>query len=222
MHRMLYLLSNLPVFSALCFALSNEFFIWVGAKFLVNCNLNLLLTEYYKEVLKSQQKNKETRTYKQLISAKPTDNSQLNLPIDCNKPSNLRSIFYTLLTLPFSPIPAPLSISKSLSISCTCLISPFSLTSQLFSNIKTSDCTKDSTNTGGTIVESSIDNTKRSTTILSNFNTSKKSMPVSIFVYSHAVMPYLSAPKTSFFESLNITDFFGQYNQMYTDYQVDK
>lgn len=37
----------------LTFALLNKFFIWVDAKILVNYNLNLLLTKYYKKVLKS-------------------------------------------------------------------------------------------------------------------------------------------------------------------------
>ena len=35
------------------FPLLNEFFIWIAAKIFINYNLNLLLTEYYKEVLES-------------------------------------------------------------------------------------------------------------------------------------------------------------------------
>ena len=200
----------------------NEFLIWVAAKFLVNCDLNLLLTEYYKEVLESRLKNRETRTHANINSAKSTDNSRLNLTTDCDKPSDLRPISYTLLTPPSSPIPAPLSIPNSPSISCTCLISPSSLTSQLSSDVRTSDCTKDSTNTAGTMVESSMDNTEGSTPTPSNSNASKESMPASIPVYSHAVMPYPGAPETPFFEGSNVTDFLDRYSQMCTDYRVDE
>ena len=47
-------------------------------------------------------------------------------------------------------------------------------------------------------------------------------MPASISVYFHAIMPYLGAPRTPFFEGSNVTDFLDQYSQMCTDYQVDK
>ena len=43
--------------------LPNEIFICVAAKFLANCNFGLFLTEYYKERLESQLKNKETHTH---------------------------------------------------------------------------------------------------------------------------------------------------------------
>lgn len=204
------------------FALPNEFLIWVAAKFLANCDLNSLLTEYYKEALGSRLKNRETCTYAHITSAKSTDNSQLNLPTDCDKPSDLRPISYTLLTSPSSPTPAPLSIPNSPSICCTCLISPSSLISQLSSGVKTSDCAKDSINTADTMVESSMDNTGGSTPTPSNSNASKESMPASIPVYSHAVMLYPGAPGTLFFEGLNVIDFFDRYSQMCTDYRVDK
>lgn len=192
------------------FGLPNEFLIWVAAKLLVYCNLNLLLTEYYKEILESRLKNRETRTHANINSKKLTVNSRLNLTTDCNKPSDLRLISYTLLTPPSSPISAPLSIPNSLSISCTCLISPSSLTSQLSSDVKTSNCTKDSTNMAGTMVESNMNNIERNTPTSSNSNAPKKSMPTSIPVYSHAVMPYPGALATSFFEGSNVTDFFNQ------------
>lgn len=111
------------------FALLNKFFIWVAANFLVNCDLNLLLTEYYKEVLESRLKNEETQTYTHIIFAKPADNFRLNLSTDCNKLFDLRSISYTFFIPPFSLIPAPLFIPNSLFISCICLISLFSYTS---------------------------------------------------------------------------------------------
>lgn len=42
------------------FILYNKFLIWVVAKVLPNCNLNFVLTEYYKERLESRLKNRET------------------------------------------------------------------------------------------------------------------------------------------------------------------
>lgn len=72
------------------------------------------------------------------------------------------------------------------------------------------------------MVESNIENTKKSTSILSNPHFSKKSMPASILIYSHLVMPYPSALKTFFFKSSNITNFFNWYSQMCTNYQVNK
>ena len=108
------------------FALPNEFLIWVAAKFLANCDLNLLLTEYYIEALGSQLKNGETQTHAHLKSARSTYISRPNLPSDsktCNKPSDLRPDSYTLLTPPSSPIPAPLSIPSSPSFDCPCLLS---------------------------------------------------------------------------------------------------
>ena len=73
------------------FALLNEFLVWVAAKFLANCDLNLLLIEYYKERLESQLKNREKITHAHLTSAKLTYISRLNLPTDletCDKPSD--------------------------------------------------------------------------------------------------------------------------------------
>lgn len=204
------------------FALPNEVFIWVPIKILVNCDLNLLLIEYYKEVLKSWLKKEKTRIHAHIIFAKLTDNSRLNLPTDCNKLFDLRSIFYTLFTPLFSSILVPLFILNSFSISCICLISLSFFTSQLFSDVKTFDCAKNITNMADTIVEPSINNTKKSTTISSNFNTSKDSMPVSISLYFHAIMPYLGTPETSFFEDSNVTNFFEWYSQMCTNYYIDK
>lgn len=191
----------------LTFASPNEFSILVAAKFLVNCNLHLLLTEYYKEILESRLKNREARRNGHIISIKLTNNSRLNLPTDCDKPSDLRPISHTLLTPLFSPISASLSFPNSSSISYTCLISPFSLISQLSSDMKTSDYAKDSTNITGIMVKSSIDNSEGSTPTLSNSNSRKKSMSTSIPVYSHAVLPYPGAPRISFFEGSNVIEF---------------
>lgn len=72
------------------------------------------------------------------------------------------------------------------------------------------------------MVESNIKNTKGSILMFSNFNFSKNNMPASIFIYSHIIMLYSSALKTFFFKSLNFTNFFDRYNQIYTNYQMNK
>lgn len=57
------------------FVLLNEFLIYMAAKFLANCNLNLLLTKYYKKILISQLKDEESQIYAYTTSTKPIDNS---------------------------------------------------------------------------------------------------------------------------------------------------
>lgn len=207
------------------FALPNEFLIWVAAKFLANYDLNLLLTEYYKEKLESQLKNGNIQTYPYITSAKLTNISRLNLSTDpktYNKPSDLRPFFCTLLTPPFSPIPTPITLSNSLSISCPCLSSHFFPLFQLSPDVKTFDIAKDISISARTMFESSMENTDGSISMLSNPNFSKESMPASIPVYSHMVMPYPGTPKTPFFEGSNVTNFLDRHCQMCTDYRVDK
>lgn len=58
----------------LTFILSNEFFIWVAAKFLANYKFNLLLIKYYKERLEPQLKNRDIQIYPYIISTKLTEN----------------------------------------------------------------------------------------------------------------------------------------------------
>lgn len=47
-------------------------------------------------------------------------------------------------------------------------------------------------------------------------------MSISILIYSYAIMSYFGNLETLFFESLNISKFFNQYSQIYTDYWLDK
>lgn len=170
----------------------------MAAKFLANCNLNLLLTKYYKEILVFQLKDEETQIYVYTTSTKPIDNFQLNLATDYNKPSDLRPIYYILL-IPFSSlIPTLLSISNSLFISYTCLIFLFSLISQLFSNFKTSNYAKNNINMASTIVESNINNIERNISIFLNFNTSKEIMSMAIPIYFYAIMLYLNTLRIFF------------------------
>ena len=101
------------------------------------------------------------------------------------------------------------------------MISPFFLIFQLYSDVKIFNNAKNRTNTADIMIESNINKIKRNTPTLSNFNILKKSLPISIFVYSHMIMSYLEAPRISFVKNLNITNFFNQYSRIYTDYLVD-
>lgn len=56
------------------------------------------------------------------------------------------------------------------------------------------------------MIESSVDNTKGSTSMPLNSNVSKEYMLMSILVYSHAIMPYPGALGTTFFKcSISLT-----------------
>ena len=108
------------------FALPHQFLVWVARKVLAQCDLNLVLTEYYKERLESQLKNRETHTNEDK-STKPIVLNASSLPvpsdwISASKPSSTRPPL-PLLTPPLSPPFSPLSLSILLtssifSISC--------------------------------------------------------------------------------------------------------
>ena len=59
------------------FALPNQFLVWIAKKVLAYCDLDLVLTDYYKERLESQLKNKETYTNEDNL----TKSTKLLLPI---------------------------------------------------------------------------------------------------------------------------------------------
>ena len=139
-----------------------------------------------------------------------------------DKHSNRRPNSYNLFTPPFSPIPTPLSIPNPPTINCPYLLSHSSTIFQFFSNFKTSNGTKNISIPASTMVESNVESIEENIPTPSNSNTSKESMPASIPVYSHAVIPYPGAPGTFFFEGSNVTNFLDRYSQMCTDYRVDK
>ncbi len=58
------------------FALPNKFLVWVAGKILLHCDLDLVLTEYYKERLDSRLKNKETN----MNEDNPIESTLLSLP----------------------------------------------------------------------------------------------------------------------------------------------
>ena len=77
------------------FALPNQFLVWVAKKVLAQSDLDLVLTEYYKERLESRLKNRETHT-NGLILTESTNSTGLRIPTDwipCTKPSSTRLIF---------------------------------------------------------------------------------------------------------------------------------
>ena len=105
------------------FELPNQFLVWVTKKVLAQSDLDLLLTEYYKERLESQLKNRETymnedNSTESTILSLPT---HLPVPIDwisSSKPSSTRPPF-PLPTLPLSPLSLPSLSTKSIpSASC--------------------------------------------------------------------------------------------------------
>lgn len=58
------------------------------------------------------------------------------------------------------------------------------------------------------MIDLSVDNKKESLLISSNSNALKKSMPISIVVYSYIVISYLSTLRISYFKGLNINNIF--------------
>lgn len=98
------------------FALSNQFLVWVAKNVLVHCNLDLILTDYYRERLKSQLKKKKTNT-KISILTELNKLTRLRLLTDwilCMKSSPLRLSYF-----PLSPLLSPLSLSSNLTLSST-------------------------------------------------------------------------------------------------------
>ena len=91
--------------------IDNQFLVWVAKKVFAQSDLDLVLTEYYKERLKSQLKNRKTHTNEQ----NSTESIVLLLPthlfiffdwISTLKLSSLRPPF-PLLTPPPSPLSLP-------------------------------------------------------------------------------------------------------------------
>ena len=99
------------------FALPSPFLVWVAKKVLAHCDLDLVLTEYYKERLESQLKNRETDTN----DDKSTESNVLNkssLPLlsDWSGASKLSSTrpSFPLFTPPLSPLSLPSLLTTSI------------------------------------------------------------------------------------------------------------
>ena len=99
------------------FALPNEFLIWVAAKVLPNCNLDFVLTEYYKERLESRLKNRETRMKAHIStehteSTDLTESAYLQIPTDWIADTKLSPT--RPFHLPLTPLLSPLSLPPPL------------------------------------------------------------------------------------------------------------
>lgn len=103
------------------FMLPNQFLVWVAKKVFAQCDLDLVLTEYYKKRLESRLKNWETH------ANESTDSTELQIPIDwisCIKLSSTRPISF-----PLSPLLSSLSLFPNIAL----LFSTTSIASSSFS-----------------------------------------------------------------------------------------
>ena len=100
------------------FELPNQFLVWVVQKVIVQSDFDLLLTEYYKERLKSRLKNRETHT----INHIPTDYLSTELIKLTNYFPNIKSLpekyfsFTLLSSLLFLSLSLPSIINFSISL----------------------------------------------------------------------------------------------------------
>ena len=179
------------------FALPNQFLVWVVGKILAHCDLDLVLTEYYKERLDSQLKNRETHM-NGLDSTELPETTGLQLPTDgtpYKKPSPLRPSSF-----PLSPS-FPLSLSSNFTLSSTTPLTSLSSSQPSSPPLSTSypsveSCISEMTSTNETeIIEQGTPTTD--------------SIPLALVVqipYNMA-MPYPGTPGTPFFKGSYITDF---------------
>ena len=178
-------------------------------------DLDLVLTEYYKERLESQLKNRETYT-NGLILTKSIDLTGLQIPTDwtlCTKSSSTKPS-------PFLPSPnfSPLSLSPNIALllSTSPITSLFLFQSHFYPPPLYHLCAE------LLLVSEMTDTIKDNKMSKEGIpNPDSTSLPPVIQVSYILTMPYLGRPGTSFFEGSNITDFFNRYNQIYTDFRVE-
>ena len=193
------------------FELPKQFLVWVAQKFLARSNLDLLLTEYYKERLESQLKNKKTHTTNHILT-EPTELTGLRLPTDWTfniKPSPAKLF---PLTLPPSPLSLPPSVNFPPPLVSSYNLDPERKVSSSYSTVNPSFV--------GTMEKSSKQGIKGKVTpveSISSKNSLKDLSSASISIYSRAVMPYPGSPEALFFEESNITNFLESYSRMYID-----
>ena len=201
------------------FALPNEFLIWVAAKVLANCNLDLLLTEYYKERLESQLKNRDTHTQKYANSTELTDFTRLNIPtvwIIREKPSSSRPTSSSFLTPPLSPLflPSPLSTSIPPSSLYDNSFSPFSE-----APISHSSRSEPTLSPAPRII---IGAKKVNQSVMASNTPDTENVPTPPQFQASYIMPipYSGAPGSPFFEGANVTEFLERYENVCEDYRI--
>ena len=124
------------------FTLPNQFLVWVAKKVLVQSDLDLVLTEYYKDRLESQLKNRETSINDNNLTELTASTIKTHLPVSINwiTPAKL-----SLTRLSFSLLTHPPFLLSLLSLSTqvipsvsychnyTCPNTPLSVASPTFS-----------------------------------------------------------------------------------------
>lgn len=208
--------------SAPTFELPNQFLVRVAQKVLALSDLDLLLTEYYKERLEPRLENKKETHTTNRVPTELTGLTGLRLPTHWISHKNLSSANLFPLTPPPSPLslPPPVNFPAPLT-SChnpSCL--------HLDSEPNVSSCRSVVTPASvGKMEQPSKQGVEGEVTPTGSYSSkafSKDPSSASIPMYSRAVMPYPGSPGAPFFEGSNITDFLDSYSRMCTDYQVDK
>ena len=202
------------------FALHNQFLVWVAGKILLHCDLDLVLTEYYKERLDSRLKNKETHMNKNNSTESNVFSLPTHLPVPIDwisslKPSSTRLPF-SFLTPSLSPLSRSSLSNKSIpSASChnniTChLLQPY--VTQL--NLSTSDLPSFSfifISFQGVYLEVKAADTPNS----ENISTGPQFQ--AFYITS---IPYRGEPGSLFFEGANISKVLEKFENMCDDYQM--
>lgn len=163
-------------------------------------DLDLVLIEYYKKRLDSQQKNREKST-NQLDLTELTETTGLQLPTDWtpyNKPSSLRPSFF-----PSSPLPFFLSLSSNFSLLFTTPITSLTffqrstpLPFAFYLSIEF----------GISEITSITDETK----MTKQGTPTRNSIPLTLVIQISYIMAmrYLGIPSTCFFKGFNNDNFF--------------
>ena len=207
------------------FELPNQFLVWVAQKFIARSDLDLLPTEYDKERLEPQLKNRETYTIDHIPTEYiSTESTELRLPTDC--PFHIKPL--PTKSFPLTPPPSPVSLSLPSSVNF-----PLPLVPSHNPSCPHFDPEREVSSRLPIVTPSSVDKMESSskqggkgkvtpTESVSSKDSSKDPSSASIPMYSRAVMPYPGSPGAPFFEGTNITDFLDSYSRMCTDYQVDE
>ena len=195
--------------------LPNQFLVWVAKKVLAQSDLDLVLTEYYKERLESRLKNRETHA-NGLILTESTESTRLQIPTDWTsytKPSSTRPTSF-----PLSPPLSPLSLSPNVALlpsTAPTVSSSFSQTHSFPPLLR---------RPGTEPLVSKMTDTTEDKRMTEEGTPTPDSIPLAPVIQMPYIMamPYPGTPGTPFFEGSNITDFLNRYELMCTDFRVEE
>ena len=186
----------------------------MAKKVLAQFNLDLVLTEYYKDQLESQLKNRETSINDDNLTKSTASTIQTHLSVSIDwiplaKPSLLRP-FFPLLIPPSSPLSLPsLSIQAISFVSyChnhTCPNTPLSIAGLTFSESSLSIYFFVNTNTREVNQEVMAANNPNTE------NTLTQPLFQALYIMP---MPYRGAPGSPFFEKANVSKFLKRLKNM--------